>query len=284
MAFFMFARRVIFGVALIAIFTTNAAYAQLGSPKNLEFSPLKQTSGGKVAAIIDGLHLTLDDGRVIELSDIIHPESAPEIALQAKQTLEKFFIGKDILFFQTPDKDKGRVNRMGHHLGHVVLRDKETSLWAQDLLLRNGLALTLPGEDAPVMRLFEAEDSARNDEIGLWAEELRPLFLRTPENAAESMGTFAIVTGTPQAVASVKNNTYLNYGKNWRKDFTVMVSSQMRKQISRDGIDLKSWVKNPVEVRGWIIEENGPMIMIDRTTQLRLRPAPEQDNETDSTN
>lgn len=74
-------------------------------------------------------------------------------------------------------------------------------------------------------------------------------------------------------VARVRGTTYLNFGADWRSDFTVMIDARARRRFDHAGIDLDALEGREVLARGWIRSRNGPMIEATHPEQLQTDPA-----------
>ncbi len=250
---------------------TEAEPPSLQIPKG-DFSNLKHTKSGRIDKIIDGLTILLKDGTIIRLASLDIPDfhiwrDAPysESALELLQkTLPE---GTDIMMYQTRMAKKGRITRMKHELAHI--ETKKDKIWIQGLLLAHGLArvYTAPNATEMLGQMYKAEQGARTAKRGIWAQDSDYLVL-TPETAEKSMKEFVIVEGIVQKTATVRNNIYLNFGKNWKTDFTIMISPAHRKKLARQGVNLFDMAHKPVRVRGWLREYNGPMIELEDPSHL----------------
>ena len=141
------------------------------------------------------------------------------------------------MIYQTRKAKKGRINRMNHELAHIqtkTTKDKNTGapkrepIWIQGLLLAHGLTRVQIAPNAPEMvaQMFKTEAAARTVKLGIWADD-SDFPVLNPDNAAQAKGEFAIVEGVVEKTASVRNNIYLNFGKDWKKDFTIMITPRL---------------------------------------------------------
>jgi micrococcal nuclease len=263
-------------ILIYGILSSTQVLAQASNDSSSHnFKNLKRTGTGTVDTILDGLTLILKDGRVIRLSDLdipgfVYPQPS-EISLEAKAFLaKKFPKGTDILIYQTKTPKIGRVNRMDQLLAHITTKDG--NVWAQEELVKSGLARVAPTPETPEMipQLYKIESSARKATLGLWQEDAFPTL--TEDTAGEAIGQYAIIRGTIDKTASVKNNVYLNFGSDWRKDFTVMIAPKVRKDMVRAGMDPLSLSGKTVEARGWVREYNGPLIELNDPLSIRVLP------------
>lgn len=261
----------------ILIFLLTPAYAQKNEAQALkvptpDFSALKHTQSGRVDKIIDGLTILLKDDTILRLASLDIPDfnnnqQAPltEAALNyLKKSLPE---DTEIMIYQTRMAKKGRVNRMNHELGHILT--KKDQIWVNGALLNQGLARVYTSPNAPEMhdQMLKIENNARHAKLGMWTDSSFYNVL-TPETASQAMGNLAIIKGTVEKTASVKNNVYLNFGKDWKTDFTIMITPAIRKKLARQGIDPLNLAHQTLRVRGYVREYNGPLIELEAPEHL----------------
>ena len=239
-----------------------------------DFSEAKHTKSGQIDKIIDALTIELKDGTIVRLASINTPDfhihnDAPYSEQALTLLREKLPERTEVLLYQTRDRKKGRVNRMGHELAHLVT--KTDNLWMQGLLLQEGLAhvYTAPTDNLMLDDLYKAEQNAQNKKQGLWADDSKHKILSHNETTS-SIGDFAVIEGKIEKIATVRNNTYLNFGKNWKTDFTIQISPALRKQFAKEGINILNLAQNKIRVRGYLREYNGPLIELENTAHLEI--------------
>ena len=66
------------------------------------------------------------------------------------------------------------------------------------------------------------------------------------------------------------NRAYLNFGQDWRKDFTVTIAPEDMKTHRSTGIDLQSYAGKNLRVRGWIDRLNGFEIEAEVPEQIEI--------------
>src|SRR3546814_12103395 len=64
--------------------------------------------------------------------------------------------------------------------------------------------------------------------------------MRSAETAGEWLGGFELVEGRVVAVGRGGGSTYLNFGEDWRQDFTVAVDRQAQELFEEQGLALDS--------------------------------------------
>lgn len=229
-----------------------------------------------VERVSDGDTLRLRDGRRLRLVGVQAPER-PQSALkseiwpladEAKTFLEDLVLGKKLrLFYGTTKQDRHR-----RILAHAVTED---GIWLQAALLRAGLAhvYTFPDNRDMAADLYPFEDDARNEGLGIWKTDYyQPLRAADMDgHGAQFAGRFRIVEGRIKSANNVRGRVYLNFGERWKSDFTVIIERRVARRMKA------SWVDEPkqlsgsyVQLRGWIDDENGPMIRLSHPEQLRF--------------
>ncbi|MCB9979775.1 MAG: hypothetical protein H6863_01375 [Rhodospirillales bacterium] len=248
---------------------------------------LKKTGTATVVAVIDALRLQLDNDQIIQLSELDIPDllqaDPGDLALQGKELLESLFLNKKVVIYQSPTPQTGRTNRMGYALAHIIRTDD--SVWAQGALLSAGLARvrTTPDNNALVSEMLTLEQNARDlsavleQEIGdtatlprktLWMDGKYQIL--TPQTAQTARREFQIVEGTVVSAATQKNVIYLNFGSNWRTDFTIGIKPEARRLFSKAGLQPLQWAGKTLRVRGWLEDYNGPYIDIDHPQRIEF--------------
>lgn len=249
----------------------SAALAEPDALPSADFSEMKHTGGGRVLQVISPQEIQLADGRIVKLSGLHFPDYSTEdtgpFAMMAMRIMTDMLTDQDVLLYQTNDEKLGRVDRMGRQIAHVVR--KKDGAWIQGSLLALGLSVARTTQRTPEMiaRMLEQEAKARSEKLGLWEETISIL---SPEEAGEHIGSFQIVEGRVESAALNKNRIYLNFGKNWREDFTVTIAPENRKAFSRQQINPLDWNGQILQVRGWISSYNGPSMEIDHPEAVEI--------------
>ncbi len=115
--------------------------------------------------------------------------------------------------------------------------------------------------------MYALEKEARNAKRGIWAN---PYYrLRRPGETSDDIDTFQLVEGTVIDAARIKKRIYLNFGPDWRSDFTATISPRASRIFSNDLLALKG---RKIRVRGWIKSYNGPEIEVSHPEQIEILP------------
>lgn len=265
-------------VLLLGLFTASA-YAQEEEkflvPPAPDFSELVMTGEAQVDTVIDPLRVRLLDGRIVQLAGVGIPDLTPhdtgDIGMAALEALRETLDKKHVKIYQSKDVEKARLNRMGFHLAHLA--EKNSGMWVQGALVLNGLARVRPSELNPDMAepMLTLEEQAREASRGLWADQKYAVL--SPETASTGLHHWAIIEGTVHGSAMAGNTIYLNFGPDWRTDFTVGIKPEVRRELAKLGIDPLQFANKHVRVRGWLESYNGPYIELMHPVWIEALPA-----------
>jgi len=162
------------------------------------------------------------------------------------------------------------ITRHGALLSHVILADDQ---WLQGKLVEDGKAIVMPVYELDQGRLYtlkNIEIGARMKRRGLWAKS--PVVCAW--GAKSAFDTFAIIQGKITEAANVRGTIYLNFGEDYREDFTIKITRQNFKKLKEDtqnALTRLTEEEEPdrvIEARGWVFFSGGPMIDIKTDAQL----------------
>ncbi len=83
------------------------------------------------------------------------------------------------------------------------------------------------------------------------------------------VGTRQLVEGRVRRVSETDRYVYLNFGIDWRTDFTTRLD---RKMIKSAGFDVTALRGKKLRVRGVLVESRGPLIDIAHLKQIEFLP------------
>lgn len=216
---------------------------------------------GRVAAIVDARSLRLDDGREVKLAGIEVADRA-----KAKAALSALLVGREVTLRgqdDTPD-------RYGRQPAYAFLAGHEIPV--QGDLLRLGLALVsseIVDKDCATV-LMAAEAEARAAGSGTWAEATVIKNAESPDDILAGIGRFTVVEGRVLSVRQAGATTYLNFGRNWTRDFAATISRRIVPAFEAAGLAPKSLENRRIRVRGWVEARRGPRIELLRVGQLEV--------------
>lgn len=279
---------IILAIVLMSLPIQSApAEDKSGSLPNTADCPLgKPTRFGEVAKVLDGQTLELADGQVLRLIGALAPHprkfrpalrrrsKSRSLSQRSKSALRALALGKRLGLVQTGRKK----NRYGQILAHAVLLDGMRPKWLQYELVARGLAraYSFPDNRACMRQLLQAEEKARKAQQGIWHTKHAFAVRQAsrPQTLYRYINRFEIIEGEIVKVGQTRKSVYLNFGRNWRKDFTVMIGARDKKRFTRAGIDFDKLAGQRVRVRGWLESWNGPMLKLTHPEQLeRLQDA-----------
>lgn len=250
-------------VALLWLWGASAMAAP-GLPDGLEAG-----ERGRVRQVIDGDTVVLADGTEVRLVGIQAPKlplDRPQfvawpLAEDAKTALERLAENQEV----TLHYGGRRIDRHGRRLAHLV---GSTGRWFQGEMLERGLArvYTFADNRAAVPQMLAIEREARVQNRGIWGHPYYRIL--TPDDAGRHLDTFQLVEGRVLEAAVVRDRVFLNFGPDWRTDFTIQLDAAARRAFARDGLDPKSFEGMRVRVRGWIKSHNGPLIEATHPEQI----------------
>ena len=231
---------------------------------------LRPGGSARVEDVIDGDTVLLDDGRQVRLVGIQAPKlplGRPNyptwpLAPEAKAALRELLLGEEVtLGFGGAERD-----RNGRVLAHLF-REPD-GLWIQGEMLRRGLArvYTFADNRALAGRLYEQERAARLAGMGLWA--LAYYAVLAPEAAGQALDQFAVVEGRVLSADERRGTGYLNFGSDWKSDFTAVIRPEASGVFAQEGIDVAAYEGRRIRVRGWVESLNGPMIEVTHPEQI----------------
>ncbi|WP_417845271.1 hypothetical protein [Thalassospira povalilytica] len=159
--------------------------------------------------------------------------------------------------------------------------------WSQRLLLA-GLVMALPQTGSDVGSLMDAEDTAIRQRAGIWSirdarhayfvaanadvDDAQPSGIPSVEDA---IGRFVVVDGVVRSVEHQEWRSYLNFGGDWRSDFTIALDDAVRHSIAGgDNFEkvMDRWSGRKVRVRGIIESRGGPYVSLENPDWLCVQP------------
>jgi micrococcal nuclease len=212
-----------------------------------------------VVRVIDGETVELDDGSELRLIGALAPRAidvgaeagawAPEVT--TRDGLQALVLGKSVeLAFGAERED-----RYGRLQAHAYLIEGAQRRWVQGQMLAQGLARAYASASNRVCtgELLAAEQSAREMGRGLWSDAAYQVRRADETNQLPRYrSTFQIVEGRIVRVALVRGTIHLNFGRNWRREFSVSLRSADRVLLGPFANDPKALEGRHVRARGWV--------------------------------
>jgi micrococcal nuclease len=230
----------------------------------------KETARSGTAANIGRFGaLVLRDGRAVRLEGIRLPlgrlDHAPEkYARDARSALGSLAKGQTLqLAVRAPEQD-----RYGQIRAQIFAGAGD--IWLQQELVRRGLARVdiAPLHPECATELYAAEYEARAARRGLWSD---PAYaVRDPNRVSRDLGTFQIVQGKVISAAVRKGHAYLDFGEDWRSDFTVVIAPEDLQIFRAAGVDPLDYEGKTVRVRGIVDTFHGPEMAVGSPASIEM--------------
>ncbi|MHA1539894.1 MAG: hypothetical protein ACTSXQ_05415 [Alphaproteobacteria bacterium] len=211
---------------------------------------------GGILLVFDGLHAGEDDAQgspEIILSSIKIPPSQREKA--------QAFLLQNAVTYKPDFEDR-------YHVTHQLALDKKGAV-IQEKLLRKGRAYLEDIRSSLLADFVRAEDYAIAHRKGIWSKEGGRKLL-SPETVEKNLYSFQVLEGVVMQTAKRKDFLYLNFGPDWRTDFTVGVPKKVLKKFKKQKIDLENLAGKKIRVRGFIESYYGTFIRVDKVAQLTV--------------
>ena len=230
-----------------------------------------QEDGLSAREIVDGDTLVLGDGRQVRLVGIQAPKlplGRPNVrkwplADESKAALVALINGRKVALVY----GGRRVDRWGRLLAHLY---RDDGLWIQGEMLKRGLArvYSFPDNRAKIAEMLKIERMARRVRKGIWNH---PYYqIRAAEAAGRHTNSFQLVEGRVLRAAEVRRRAYLNFGRDWRRDFTITLSARALRTFEKTGVSVRGYEGRRVRVRGWVRWRNGPAISVTHPEQIEV--------------
>jgi len=218
---------------------------------------------GRVAAAIDVRTFRLEDGREVRLAGV---EPADPDKAKGAAALSAILTGRDVTLHGADDTP----DRYGRQPAFVFLAGAETSV--QSELLSRGAALVAANvaDKDCASALAAAEAEARAAKRGTWADPTAIKNAESPGDILAGIGRFMVVEGKVLSVRQAGATTYLNFGRNWTRDFAVTISRRIMPAFEAAGLTPKSLENRRIRVRGFVEARGGPRIEALRVGQIEM--------------
>lgn len=238
-----------------------------------DWSALEAGPQVRIKAVVDGDTVELERGPDVRMVGTQAPKlplgrdhvAEWPLAQAAKQLLEDL-IGEGGADAQLYFGGR-RTDRHNRHLAHIVLPNgPDGPIWLQGTMVLSGLArvYTFADNRSLIPDLLLREHVARTQARQMWDH---PYYaVRDARDVAallERLNHFELVEGVVRNVAAHRERWYLNFGETWREDFTVTIDREHDPVFEGSDMELPALDGMPVRVRGWVMEDGGPLIRVD---------------------
>ena len=260
-----------------ALLTSIGGLCVLGAAKGHVALGLKRGESGRVLKVIDGDSFVLktDEGALtVRLASIEAPHFGREekpawpFAVESKSALQALILGQEVSLYYA-DRERDRFGRAIAQ-AYIASRDGTPETWIQSEMIKQGFArvYSWPGEQADIVSLYSLERNVRDQKRGIWSDPFYAIRSPDPDPLAQFVDSVQIIEGIVTSTADVRGTIYLNFGADYKTDFTIAVARKYRRKF--EGVDPVSLEGARVRVRGWVELYNGPMIWIDHPERLEV--------------
>lgn len=239
-------------------------------PQALWAKPENFEDFGELARVIDGDSVVLKSGLKLRLANIFAPEGRAPLTQESRNALSTLMKGRPLgLAFYGAKRD--RYDRALAQV-YTLRPDGSPDQWVQSEMIKSGYARVRSYADTAwnIKSLLQIEQEARQAGRGLWQDPFYKLRSAAPNALAQDVDSFQIVEGLVISNAQIRGQTYLNFGSDYKTDFTVSIARKHRKMFEKAGIDLTDLEGARLRVRGWIELYNGPAMWLDHPDAMEF--------------
>jgi hypothetical protein len=243
------------GIAVM-LFAILPAIASSGSVR-AERCLLPQQGEGRVVDVVDGRSFHLTDGREILLAGI-EPAASEATKANRAAALSAVIADHDVTLRGEDDAP----DRYGRQSAFGFLAGSQTPVQA---LQRAQGAARVSADIADrdcAASLFAAEAGPRAGQRDIWASQSAIKNAESSDDILAGIGQFTVVEGKVLSVRQAGATTYLNFGRNWTRDFAETISRRALPDLAGAGIVPKCLVNQRIRVRGWVETRTGPRMEV----------------------
>ncbi|MCG8491649.1 MAG: hypothetical protein MI743_08565 [Sneathiellales bacterium] len=201
-------------------------------------------------------YLTIEGGERISLSDLIWIQHGEHW---------RGSIGREVT------RHKKRLEGKNRYGDSFEVFETGSWGWLQEYWVKKGFAVYSGRSPYPEDRksvLLSAEQKARSQRRRGW-QHFR--ILNGGEKAAFfGKSGFQIVEGLVRSTGKSKKYMYLNFGHDWRTDFTAAIPRENMRIFKKKGWKLEDFDHKWIRVRGYIRTYNGPFMDIYYPDQVEI--------------
>ena len=219
----------------------------------------------RIALVLPGGELLLGSGQRIKLADLRFADTA-----DASSTLRGVLASLRDAAVQI--EPAGPADRWNRQPAALSLTGQGGPVDIGELLVGEGLAVVDAGERNSLTRtgLLAVEEGARTARRGVWAQPGWPVAADARDELAGRAGRFAVVEGRVVSVGERRGRTYLNFGRDWSRDFAVTISRRTWTTLVSRGLGAAVLTGAQVRVRGILKMGRAPGLDIAAPEMLEI--------------
>ncbi len=138
----------------------------------------------------------------------------------------------------------------------------------QAVLVASGAARVRPqsADQTHIQNLLAVESVARKEQRGLWG--LPDYRVHNANSAEGAIGNYNLIEGVVTSAEKHGGRFYLNFGDDYRTDFTAGAAAALNSKWLKAGTDLSAMAGARLRVRGYVEAINGPSIDLKHHLQI----------------
>ena len=227
------------------------------------------SSGSRVAGFaraVDGGGFLTTDGDEVRLSGILAPGAGGEAAAASAIAAAREALA-NVLRDRTVTLAAAEAPR--DRYGRTVAQVFADGIWVQNALLETGDVRAAPdlASAACAKALLSVEAKARDSRLGQWRGVFR---VSNPGDIRRRTGSFQIVEGRVVTASVVRGRAFINFGADYRTDFTVTIEPDDMRIFRLARFDVPGLAGKRIRVRGWVEFYNGPEITITTPAAIEV--------------
>jgi len=215
----------------------------------------------------------LENQQNIQLLDIISPDQnallpkARQYSEQARGLLQTILVRSDLVV----ELDNEQT-RWGDFLARLILTQGEILRGEELLLKRGGARVNAVSDNHEIIQTYLiGEEEARREKRGLWrVPYYRVRDANTLSDLRDCPGAFHVFVGEVKQVTATRSRTYLNFGDDYRSDFTATIKTRQVREWLKQDFDLAALEAKRIRVRGFVEWINGPSITIENKMNIEI--------------
>lgn len=239
--------------------------------------PTAKLKTANVSSVGSNAEILLDDGKVIRLADLHMPRDKTtgnfsKILMRfLRETLHK----KQITYIETAPQNRYKS------IPALIFMENQLTPFIQLALIDRGLSIFMPETHKKVSISKNCDVTTiantlrfRGHHASLRLEEMphKDAYIYAADNSIlwRKEGDFAIVEGVVSNAQKTRRGGIINFGPDWKRDFTALLTFDVTSKLKSEGISLSKLAGQRIQVRGFLDLYNGPSMRIDHRMQVEL--------------
>lgn len=153
-------------------------------------------------------------------------------------------------------------DRHGRLIAQIFVARDGGDVWLQAQLIDDGAALVMPrrGSEACAVELLSRETARGGSDV------------RAANDMDAMIGHYAVVEGVITRALVLSDGAFLDFGEDWRNDFSVFIARGDMKRFGALLDDVRALEGRSVRVRGFVGDRAGPQMRVTSPQALQLLP------------